>query len=594
MAFRTFGGINYSATNNSTHSRYSNVANQTIQNRSGLNNSEEQFNSHINMNANSLLNVGCIYYQDGSIQCSATVPGPQGETGATGPQGLQGETGATGPQGSTGATGPQGSTGATGPKGDTGATGPQGETGATGPQGSTGATGPQGSTGATGPKGDTGGLDENILTIFSKFGISLTDVGTSWTQRATSKYWNSVSVSASGQYQTAVEFQGFIYISIDYGVNWTQKTSSSDNWRSVSVSASGQYQTALAYLGFIYISSDYGNNWTQKTSSSEEWFSVSVSASGQYQTAVAYYSFIYISSDYGNTWTQTASSLNWDSVSVSASGQYQTAGENQGFIHISSDYGITWYQTATSIGQVWSSVSISASGQYQTAVASAGFIYISTDYGITWSQTNTSIGTQYWESVSVSASGQYQIAMQFETGLQTTNIFTSTDYGNTWNQTDNKPGLLKVSISASGQYMTAAANVGYIYISISNIAQNKSFIIDHPLNQNKYLVHSCLEGPEAGVYYRGKGKIENNESVVIGLPDYVSTLATDFTVQLTGIVNNNNINLYGSSEVVNNEFTVYGPNGSFYWHLYGKRFDIEVEPNKNNVIVKGDGPYKWI
>ena len=29
---------------------------------------------------------------------------------------------------------------------------------------------------------------------------------------------------------------------------------------------------------------------------------------------------------------------------------------------------------------------------------------------------------------------------------------------------------------------------------------SKSFIIDHPTDPSKYLVHVCLEGPEAGVY----------------------------------------------------------------------------------------------
>ena len=37
--------------------------------------------------------------------------------------------------------------------------------------------------------------------------------------------------------------------------------------------------------------------------------------------------------------------------------------------------------------------------------------------------------------------------------------------------------------------------------------KTKTFIIDHPIDKNKYLVHGCLEGPEFGVYYRGKSEI---------------------------------------------------------------------------------------
>jgi len=49
-----------------------------------------------------------------------------------------------------------------------------------------------------------------------------------------------------------------------------------------------------------------------------------------------------------------------------------------------------------------------------------------------------------------------------------------------------------------------------------------------------------------------------------------------------------------TSDVKNNCFTVYGENTLFFWLVHGKRSDIDVEPDKNKVNVKGDGPYKWI
>jgi len=122
---------------------------------------------------------------------------------------------------------------------------------------------------------------------------------------------------------------------------------------------------------------------------------------------------------------------------------------------------------------------------------------------------------------------------------------------------------------------------------------NKSFIINHPTDIDKYLVHVCLEGPEAGVYYRGKGEIMNGTNVTINLPNYLSNIANEFTIEITGIHNGKN-NIYNCSEIVNNSFDVYGENGEFYWTAYGKRFDIDAEPFKNEVVVKGDGPYLWI
>jgi hypothetical protein len=32
----------------------------------------------------------------------------------------------------------------------------------------------------------------------------------------------------------------------------------------------------------------------------------------------------------------------------------------------------------------------------------------------------------------------------------------------------------------------------------------------------------------------------------------------------------------------------------FFWTVYGKRQTIEVEPLKQKVNVKGEGPYRWI
>jgi hypothetical protein len=53
-------------------------------------------------------------------------------------------------------------------------------------------------------------------------------------------------------------------------------------------------------------------------------------------------------------------------------------------------------------------------------------------------------------------------------------------------------------------------------------------------------------------------------------------------------------NLYYTGKIENNQFKVFGKNGSFYWIVYGKRNGIVVEPDKNSVSVKGNGPYKWI
>jgi uncharacterized protein (DUF736 family) len=72
-----------------------------------------------------------------------------------------------------------------------------------------------------------------------------------------------------------------------------------------------------------------------------------------------------------------------------------------------------------------------------------------------------------------------------------------------------------------------------------------------PTQKDKYLVHACLEGPETGVYYRGKSEITNNEYVIINLPSYVEKLAIDFTIQLTPIYCGKEIKQLYTTEVEN-------------------------------------------
>jgi hypothetical protein len=288
---------------------------------------------------------------------------------------------------------------------------------------------------------------------------------------------------------------------------------------------------------------------------------------------------------------------------MSASGQYITAvtfftSNLGGNIYVSSNYGNT-FTSVSSISDNFLSICMSSSGQYQTVVSSTGngystygngYLYISIDYGNTWNNVSSLNSTHLWSSVCMSYTGQYQMAVNTSPA-----VYMSLDYGNTWNNTKIwfSSGLTIGAMSASGQYLSVATSGINIYSSNIYIPQSKSFIIDHPLDYNKYLVHSCLEGPEAGVYYRGKGEITNNKSVEINLPNYVCAFAKDFTIKVTDIYDGISPKIYSVGELVNNQFTVYGVNGSFFWTVTGSRGNILIEPEKSNIIVKGYGPYKW-
>ena len=125
----------------------------------------------------------------------------------------------------------------------------------------------------------------------------------------------------------------------------------------------------------------------------------------------------------------------------------------------------------------------------------------------------------------------------------------------------------------------------------SNIASTlpKTFVIDHPVDSSRYLVHACLEGPESGVYYRGKGTIITT-SVDVKLPDYTIDFY-NFTISITPI---GKPRTFSVSEFENGKFEVFSTPGDFYWVVYATRSDIDVEPYKLDTIIKGNGPYRWI
>jgi hypothetical protein len=126
---------------------------------------------------------------------------------------------------------------------------------------------------------------------------------------------------------------------------------------------------------------------------------------------------------------------------------------------------------------------------------------------------------------------------------------------------------------------------------VQSITTSKTFVIDHPVDPEKYLVHACLEGPESGVYYRGKNSV--NRSTKISLPNYVSKLAKDFTIHLTPI--GTFAELYASDVDQFGEFIVYSNKFcKFHWAVYGTRGSINTEPLKSECDVQGSGPYKWI
>lgn len=126
----------------------------------------------------------------------------------------------------------------------------------------------------------------------------------------------------------------------------------------------------------------------------------------------------------------------------------------------------------------------------------------------------------------------------------------------------------------------------------------KPFIIDHPNDPDRWLVHGCTESPMAGVEYWGEAEIKNGEAVV-ELPSYFEslTLIENRIVQVTPI---DELCLVAASRIENGQFTIKcsGPDGTkISWLVKAERKDaagFDVEPLKSEVTVCGDGPYRYL
>ncbi len=118
----------------------------------------------------------------------------------------------------------------------------------------------------------------------------------------------------------------------------------------------------------------------------------------------------------------------------------------------------------------------------------------------------------------------------------------------------------------------------------------KPFDIQHPTKgEGHRLRYACIEGPEVGVYYRGRLK----ESNVIELPYYWKDLVDEnsITVQLQPIGSNQNLVI----QEFDNEFIVIAEDTTntdlitdlstidCFYHVYGERKDI------NPLIVEYEG-----
>ena len=125
-------------------------------------------------------------------------------------------------------------------------------------------------------------------------------------------------------------------------------------------------------------------------------------------------------------------------------------------------------------------------------------------------------------------------------------------------------------IAGNGNVGIATTSPGYkLEVNGSFAATTKSFVIDHPTKPNMKLRYGSLEGPENGVYVRGRLKDSNT----IDLPDYWTGLVHEdsITVDLTAIGRAQELCV---EDIADNKVTVGGENINCFYVVWAERKDV--------------------
>jgi hypothetical protein len=134
--------------------------------------------------------------------------------------------------------------------------------------------------------------------------------------------------------------------------------------------------------------------------------------------------------------------------------------------------------------------------------------------------------------------------------------------------------------------LVQSGGVGNLNVTGSLTASSKSFLINHPTKEKMKLQYSSLEGPEAGVYVRGRLKNDN----IIELPDYWTGLVDEetITVNLTPISKHQNIFVERviDNKVILKDDTLNNNEIDCFYIAFAERKDIPkliVEQNEEGV-----------
>lgn len=178
------------------------------------------------------------------------------------------------------------------------------------------------------------------------------------------------------------------------------------------------------------------------------------------------------------------------------------------------------------------------------------------------------------------------------------------------NDTNSNAGDIKTSLrifstTVSNAYTADNPNDIFTFrFPASGTATIKNFVLPHPQDKQRYLVHTALEGPENGVRYRGTTHLKDGKAQIV-LPEYVQEITDPQTATLHLQVDSTGESVrvvYKKGQWLKNgrisiESEDKKSEEEVSWTLQLTRTDIiplQVTPPKNLVHIEGLGPYKTV
>lgn len=271
--------------------------------------------------------------------------------------------------------------------------------------------------------------------------------------------------------------------------------------------------------------------------------------------------------DVSRYWLNTATNwgIYWDTTNNKL--QFHGAGTNRFEVDLDNGYG--WFGgELTTGGDIYS-----GGGQVFVATGDARV-----KYGL-WGDNGTTYG------IGMSSSYTYGGLADYATSFQ---MDTTANRGWWWGTTShtNAQGAMSLTIDGRatiasgmrigfGQSDTTSPTAGEVTINGLLTATQKSFTIDHPTKPGMKLRYGSLEGPENGVYVRGRLKGTN----IIELPEYWTKLVDpdSITVQLTsmGRFQKLYVKEIADNKVVIGNGSWFSNNTDCFYIVHAERVDVD-------------------